>query len=84
MIQNKLQMIREQYNCENITEYYVTKRLGHTIYDIRKCLLELYNDDSDRDFCQGFADRTIDWHDSDFEPDESDSDLDDSDSDLDD
>jgi hypothetical protein len=94
LIQNKLQLIREEYNCENITEYYFTKNSGHSIFEIRKCLYKLYNDDSDKNFVEGFQNYEIlqnykkrhQLEESDLDLDESDSDLDldESDSDLDD
>jgi hypothetical protein len=97
LIQNKLQLIREEYNCENITEYYSTTNSGHSIFEIRKCLYKLYNDDSDRNFVEGFQNYKIlqnyeilqnykkrrHLEESDSDLDESDSDLDESDSDLD-
>ena len=78
LIQNKLRMIREEYNCENITEYHYKIDPTHSIYRIRKCLWKLYNDDSDRHFCMGFESNLPNWDESDYD---SDSDLDDSDSD---
>ena len=54
LIQNKLQLIRKEYNCEYIIENYATKNSGHSIFEIRKCLYKLYNDDSDRNFVEAF------------------------------
>jgi hypothetical protein len=70
LIDEKLQMIRTTYNCENPAEYYhyADRRdyVGMTIYDIRNCLACLYKDDSDRQFCKDYMnsiDNTVDERD---------------------